>query len=229
MGSCVKIGNVEVGGVKQLSGDDIDKIVAPYRNSCIGVGQINTLLRDLTHLYLDNGYITARVYVPAQDIAGTKALKLVAVEGQLSDIYLDGKPAPGSGMLATAFPGMKGEVANLRDIEQGLDQINRLSSNNAKTAMLPGKGDGTSILNVENTPGHPWHLSAGNSNLGQEQTGYSKSSTSFGYDNLFDLNDQWSFSYDRTGPDYPWHGDGQGRSNSYSANTSIPYGIGHCR
>lgn len=223
-GSCFAIRDIVVEGVKQLSTSDIEKIVAPYRKSCLGAGQINTLLRDLTHLYLDIGYVATRVYVPAQDIAGTKVLKLVAVEGQLSDIYVDGKPAPGSGMIATAFPGMKGQVANLRDIEQGLDQINRLSSNNAKTAMLPGKGDGTSILNVENKPGHSLHLSVGNSNLGQEQTGYSKTSTSVGYDDLFGLNDQWSFSYDHTGPDYPWHGDGQGRSNSYSANTSVPYG-----
>ncbi|NTJ05402.1 ShlB/FhaC/HecB family hemolysin secretion/activation protein, partial [Agrobacterium rhizogenes] len=140
------------------------------------------------------------------------------------DIYINGMPAPGSGMLATAFPGMKGEITNLRDIEQGLDQINRLSSNNAKTAMLPGKTDGTSILNIENKPDHPWHLSFGNSNLGQEQTGYSKSSASVGYDNLFGINDQWNFSYEHSGPDYPWRDDGVGKSNSYSGNVSVPYG-----
>ncbi|MBM7045765.1 ShlB/FhaC/HecB family hemolysin secretion/activation protein [Rhizobium lusitanum] len=223
-GSCFAITHVEVEGVKQFKTAMIGKITAPYTNRCVGVGEINTLLRDLTHLYLDKGFVTSRVYVPAQDIARTKTLRLVAVEGTLSDIYVNGKPAPGSGMLATAFPGMKGEVANLRDIEQGLDQINRLSSNRAKTAMLPGQANGTSILNVENKPDHPWHLSFGNSNLGQEQTGYSRTSTSVGYDNLFGLNDQWNFGYERTGPDYPWRNDGQGRSNSYSGNVSLPYG-----
>ena len=223
-GSCFAITHVEVEGVKQFKAAMINRITAPYTNRCVGVGEINTLLRDLTHVYLDKGFVTSRVYVPAQDIAKTKVLRLVAVEGTLSDIYVNGKPAPGSGMLATAFPGMKSEVANLRDIEQGLDQINRLSSNRAKTAMLPGQANGTSILNVENKPDHPWHLSFGNSNLGQEQTGYSRTSASVGYDNLFGLNDQWNFGYERTGPDYPWRNDGQGRSNSYSGNVSLPYG-----
>jgi len=223
-GPCFAITHVEVEGVTRFPATTVGKITAPYASRCVGVGEINALLRDLTHLYLDKGFVTSRVYVPAQDIAGSRMLRLVAVEGTLSDIYLNGKPAPRSGMLATAFPGMKGEIANLRDIEQGLDQINRLTSNNAKTAMLPGKTDGTSILNIENKPDHPWHLSAGNSNLGQWQTGYSKTSISAGYDNLFDLNDQWNFAYERTGPDYPWRGDGQGNSNSYSGNASIPYG-----
>ncbi|NTH36425.1 ShlB/FhaC/HecB family hemolysin secretion/activation protein [Agrobacterium rhizogenes] len=223
-GPCFAITHVEVEGVKQFSATAIDTVTAPYANRCVGVGEINSLLRDLTHLYLNKGFVTSRVYVPAQDIAGTKVLRLVAVEGTLSDIYINGKPAPGSGMLATAFPGMKGEITNLRDIEQGLDQINRLSSNNAKTAMLPGKTDGTSILNIENKPDHPWHLSFGNSNLGQEQTGYSKSSASVGYDNLFGINDQWNFSYEHSGPDYPWRDDGVGKSNSYSGNVSVPYG-----
>jgi hemolysin activation/secretion protein len=90
--------------------------------------------------------------------------------------------------------------------------------------MLPGKTDGTSILNIENKPDHPWHLSFGNSNLGQEQTGYSKSSATVGYDNLFGINDQWNFSYEHSGPDYPWRNDGLGKSNSYSGNVSVPYG-----
>ncbi|WFU04560.1 ShlB/FhaC/HecB family hemolysin secretion/activation protein (plasmid) [Rhizobium sp. CB3171] len=223
-GPCFQITHVEVEGVKQFPASAIDKVTAPYTNRCVGVSEINGLLRDLTHLYLDKGFVSSRVYVPAQDIAGTKVLRLVAVEGTLADIYINGKPAPGSGVIATAFPGMKGEITNLRDIEQGLDQINRLTSNNAKTAMLPGKADGTSILNIENKPDHPWLLSVGNSNLGEEQTGYSKSSASVGYDNLFGINDQWSFGYERTGPDYPWRDDGQGRSNSYSGNASVPYG-----
>ena len=223
-GPCFEITHVEVEGVKQFSTGAIDKVTASYANRCVGVGEINGLLRDLTHLYLDKGFVSSRVYVPAQDIAKTKVLRLVAVEGTLADIYVNGKPQPGSGVLATAFPGMKGEITNLRDIEQGLDQINRLTSNNAKTAMLPGKTDGTSILNIENKQSHPWHMSLGNSNLGQEQTGYSKSSLNAGYDNLFGINDQWNFGYEHTGPDYPWRNDGHGKSNSYSGNVSVPYG-----
>ncbi|EJN02510.1 ShlB/FhaC/HecB family hemolysin secretion/activation protein [Phyllobacterium sp. YR531] len=231
-GHCFQIQRVVVEGVKQFAPKAIDTVTKPYENKCVGLAEINTLMRDLTYVYLDKGYITSRAYVPEQDIAGTKTLRLIVVEGILSDVYLNGAPLEKyKGVLTTAFPGMKGGIANIRDIEQGLDQINRLASNNAKSAMLPGKADGTSILNVENKSDLiPWHFSIANSNLGQKQTGYSKSSVSFRMDNLFSLNDLIAFSYDHTGPDYPWANDGiwgddeKGKSNSYSGSISIPYG-----
>ena len=223
-GPCFSISHVDVEGVSLLSKAALDPILSPYRNKCIGLADINVLLKDLTNLYMDAGYITSRVYVPEQDIAGTKVLRLVAAEGTLSDIYLNGKPAEYPELLATAFPGMKGRAVNIRDVEQGLDQINRLSSNNAKTSMLPGKEPGASILNVENEPGLPWHFSIANNNLGQKSTGYSRSSISFRMDNLVNLNDLVSLTYEHSGPDYPWPNDGVGQSNSISGSISVPYG-----
>lgn len=223
-GPCFSISHVDVEGVTLLWKAALDPVLTPYRNKCIGLADINVLLKDLTNLYMDAGYITSRVYVPEQDIAGTKVLRLVAAEGTLSDIYLNGKPADYPGLLATAFPGMKGKAANIRDVEQGLDQISRLSSSNAKTSMLPGKEPGASILNVENKPDLPWHFSIANNNLGQKSTGYSRSSISLRMDNLVNLNDLVSLTYEHSGPDYPWPNDGVGQSNSISGSISVPYG-----
>ncbi|WP_051320948.1 ShlB/FhaC/HecB family hemolysin secretion/activation protein [Rhizobium mesoamericanum] len=223
-GPCFAISRVVIEGATKVSRNEIDHLTAPYQERCIGVADISGLLKALTNLYLDKGFVTSRAYVPPQDIAGTQLLKLAVVEGTISDIYLNGKPAERNGALATAFPGMKGRIANIRDVEQGLDQINRLSSNDAKTSMLPGSKQGTSILNVENQPGKPWHVTLANNNLGQESTGYSQSNVSLGFDDFLGLNDLLGFSYGRSGPDYPWGGDGDGHSNSYSGNASIPYG-----
>jgi len=223
-GPCFDISRVEIEGATRLSGAAVGKVTERYDNRCIGVADITALLKAITDLYLDKGFVTSRAYVPPQDIAGTRLLRLVVVEGTISDIYLNGHPVARNGAFATAFPGVKGEVANIRDIEQGLDQINRLSSNDAKTSMLPGKEDGTSILNVENKPAKRWYASISNNNLGQESTGYSQTNVSVGFDDLLGINDQLGFSYGRSGPDYPWDDDGRGRSNSYSVNTSVPYG-----
>ncbi|GGB10570.1 peptide transporter [Brucella endophytica] len=223
-GPCFQIDHVEVEGVTLLPKGMIDPVLKRYQKKCIGLADINGLLKELTFLYVEAGYITSRVYVPEQDIAGTKRLRLVAAEGALSDIYVNGKPAEYPEVVATAFPGMKGRAVNIRDVEQGLDQINRLSSNNAKSSMLPGKEPGSSILNIENKPDKPWHVSLANSNLGQKSTGYSKSSVSLTLDNLVRLNDLLSLTYEHSGPDYPWPDDGVGKSNSISGSFSIPYG-----
>jgi hemolysin activation/secretion protein len=221
---CFDISRVEIEGATSLSAIAVGKVTEHYDDRCIGVADITALLKAITDLYLDKGFVTSRAYVPPQDIAGTGLLRLVVVEGTISDIYLNGQPAERNGSFATAFPGVKGEVANIRDIEQGLDQINRLSSNDVKTSMLPGKEDGTSILNVENKPAKRWYASISNNNLGQESTGYSQTNVSVGFDDLLGINDQLGFSYGRSGPDYPWDDDGRGHSNSYSVNTSVPYG-----
>lgn len=223
-GPCFMVDRVVVDGVRLLPGTALASITDPYRRRCVGIGEINELLRQITHLYLYRGYIASRAYVPEQDIAGTRALRLTVIEGSLSDIYLNGNSAPRSGMLKTAFPGLVGKPANIRDIEQGLDQINRLASSRGTTEMLPGATEGASILNVGVERGAPWHVSVSNSNLGQEQTGLSKSGFTYRHDNLFDLNDLTSFTYEHAGPDYPGNGDGRGHSDSFSGAFSIPYG-----
>ncbi len=225
-GKCFPVRKIVVEGASQFPTGAITRITRPFAGKCVGLAEINTLLHDLTYLYLDKGFITSRVYIPEQDMAKTKLLRLMVVEGTLSDVYLNGKPAPKSGILGTAFPALRGTITNMRDIEQGLDQINRLGSNNAKSAILPGKSDDTSILNVENKPDNPLHFSLANSNLGQKSTGFSKSSASVTADDVLGINDMVSFTYEHSGPDYPWNNDGNpdGKSNSYSGNFSVPYG-----
>ncbi len=98
------------------------------------------MIKKLTKVYLDKGYVTARFYIPDQDIKNSKTLKFVVVEGKLSDIYYNGSPAsPYNYVVWSAFPGLEGHILNMRDIEQGLDQINRLISGHAKSELLPGR------------------------------------------------------------------------------------------
>ena len=224
-GACFEIDQVVVEGAVKLSSRNISHITQPHANSCIGLKEIQSLLRDLTNAYLERGYVTARAYIPVQDIRNSRELKLVIIEGKLGDIYLNGKAvSPYNGVIMSAFPGLNDKPVNMRDVEQGLDQINRLSSNNAKSEMLPGKDAGHTILNVTNQPSKPWHVSLNHDNLGQASTGYARGTVDVRLDNVLKINDLWSFSYQRTGTDYWKDNNAQGSSNSYSGSVSIPHG-----
>jgi hemolysin activation/secretion protein len=223
-GKCFEVLDVELSGATLISTRKFQPLLASYSGKCIGLPDINVLLKEITNLYIDEGFIAARVYIPPQDIAASKTLRIVAMEGSLSDIYLNGQPSKYKTLLTTAFPGLKGRPVNIHDVEQGLDQINRLSSNDAKSSMLPGEENGSTILNIENKPGHPWHFSFTNNNLGQKSTGYSRSSGAFRMDNLVNLNDSFSLNYEHTGSDYPWLENAGGHSNSLSGSVSVPYG-----
>lgn len=221
--TCFPIASVVVAGGDRFA-IRLEAVAAAFKNRCIGTTDINTLLRAITNIYLDHGFITSRAYIPEQDLAQTGILRIQVIEGILEEVRINGKPAHGKTERLTAFPGMERQIANMRDVEQGLDQINRLRSRKAKSEFLPGESEGSSILNVTVEETRPWHIMIGNSNLGQESTGLSKTFAGITYDDLFGLNDILAFNYERSGPDYQRKDDGRGSSNSYSGTFSIPYG-----
>lgn len=224
-GRCFDIDHVTVEGAKKVSVGAIDKITNPYTGHCIGIADIQKIMKDLTNLYLDKGYVTARLYIPPQDIKKSRLLKFVVEEGILSDIYYNGKPvSPYDGVIMSSMPRMKGKVMNMRDVEQGLDQMNRLASNNAKSDILPGKEQGETILNVTNQPNKRWQINLSHDNLGQDSTGFARYNANLTLDNVLKINDLWNFGYQRTQRDYWNDNDLDGNSNSYSGSVSIPNG-----
>lgn len=103
-GPCFDISRVEIEGATRLSAIDLGKMTQRYNNRCIGVADITTLLKAITDIYLDKGFVTSRAYVPPQDVAGTGLLRLVVVEGTISDIYLNGQPSGRNGSFVPLFP-----------------------------------------------------------------------------------------------------------------------------
>lgn len=77
---------------------------------------------------LSRGYITTRVLLPSQDLS-SGILHFELVPGTVSAVRF-ADPAS-RGTLRTAFPGRPGDVLNLRDLEQGLEQLRRVSNQNA--------------------------------------------------------------------------------------------------
>lgn len=64
--------------------------------------------------------------------------------------------------VVMAFPGVKtGWPLNLRDIEEGVDQMNRLPSCDVQIKIEPGGRPGTSLVVIEDSPGKTWRVDAG--------------------------------------------------------------------
>lgn len=185
--ACFKVKSIELRGVTLLSQAEVNTITTQYIGRCLTLNDVNNLVRDVTNRYIDKGYVTTRAAIPQQDLSSGNLVILV-VEGEVEGIEF--KDSGGHGrQLKSAFPGITGSYLNLRDIEQGLDQMNRLPSNNARMELVPGKKPGTSRIVVENDHDKTWRFSAGFDNSGQDSTGRNQFLVSFGKDNLLDLND----------------------------------------
>lgn len=222
--ACFPIRSISVDGNQQLEASVLKSAVARFEGRCLGLSGMNEVLKTLTLLYVKKGYVASRAFLPEQDLS-TGRLSVKIVEGRLEAIVETGKGArPGN--LATAFPGLIGKPVKLPVIEQGLDQIKRLSSRKAKIDLQPGKERGDSILAVTIERGRPWSGSVTMDNQGSPSTGLYETKLAVGYDDLLGLNDQWQLSYQRSMERNPLYFDSDDRnSNAVSISASIPYGL----
>ncbi|WP_163836261.1 ShlB/FhaC/HecB family hemolysin secretion/activation protein [Spartinivicinus ruber] len=207
---CVKINKVKFKSVTLIAKQYQQKLVNGYEFTCLTAKKINQLLLDITRYYIESGYITSRPLKPIID--EDTNLVVPIVEGKISEV----EPATGNAInINTAIPNLYKDVFNIRDLEQGLDQVNRLTSNDVTVELAPGKAFGTSKLVVNNTDEKQWHLyiSADNYNEGRDS-----GSISFSYDNLLGLNDNLFLNWRHQ----LWYAEQDNESKSI--NWSVPYG-----
>lgn len=195
-GVCRDINEIVLTGVTLLPESVQKKLVAPYLNKCIYAQDIEKLLSEILKEYMDRGYISVRPYIQAQDLSKGK-LEILIVEGKVESLILDDGDK-GSVNLTTAFPFVKGKPLNLRDIEQGLDQINRLASNDAKMEVSPGKEAGSSIVTIVNKPSFPLSISGSMDNMGSLSTGRHQGAVTVGFDHPLYLNDFLTYTRKQT-------------------------------
>lgn len=157
-----------------------------YAGRCIGREGINLIVKRLSSRIIAQGYITTRVGIPEQNLTGGE-LTLVLVPGVIRAIrFADAKQ---TGSWKTAFPIRPGDLLNLRDIEQGLEQMKRIPSQDVDINIVPGEAPGESDIVLTLKQGKPWKLTASLDDSGATATGRQQGAVNFSYDNLFGLND----------------------------------------
>ncbi len=221
--ACIQINTVSATGITLLQIRAVNEVISEFEGKCLGLSDLNNILKQLTFLYVEKGYITSRAFLPEQDLADG-SLEIVVVEGRLESIVLDGEPDAHKSQINTAFPNLVGKPVNLRDIEQGLDQLNRLRSNNAKIELEAGQKPGSSVLQVLRNKSKTWYGTVGFDNLGSSSTGEYQSRIDLGFEDILQLNDQWNFRYQRSMDRHLLYFDDVPSSDTYTGSFSVPYG-----
>lgn len=218
-GQCFDVKTIELKDATILSEKEKNKLIAPHLNSCMDIAAINQLMREITNYYFDKGYITTRVAVPQQDL-NDGSLELLVVEGRIEEIILNENTWRDKLQVKTAFPFPHGKILNLRDIEQALDQFNRLLSSNATMQLEPGSKDGYSKIIITDDAQLKNRVSFGFNNSGQSSTGKNRATFIANHDNILGLGDYLSFGYNKDTAD-----DGGELGNEVlSGQLAIPFG-----
>ncbi|HHM9057540.1 TPA: two-partner secretion system transporter TpsB1, partial [Pseudomonas aeruginosa] len=213
---CFEIRRIELEGAGHLGESARRQLLAPYQGRCLGVGQLNALLKAVTDHYLDRGYVTTRAYLPQQDLA-SGTLRIIVVEGRLEGLDSSALASPRE--LAMSFPGRTGELLDLRELEQLVDQLSRLPSRQAQLELVPGSEVGGSRVRLKGERDKPWRVSATRNNDGDVSTGEQQMGLGLDWDSPLGLADQLNLRANRDAVTDRWR-----HSDSQSLFYSLPWG-----
>lgn len=189
-GTSFYIKQIQLDGVpKELS--FLNKIARKHEQKHVTVSDITNIRNAFQRKLLDKGYVTSQVYIPEQNLnAGT--LQFMVMPGRVEDIRYGDSSAHGP--WRTAFPVRPGDILNIRDVEQGLEQMKRVSSQSVTMKLLPGTSVGTSIIELSIKQDKPVHGSISIDNSGLESTGVYQGSFTSSFDQVFRANDTFTMS-----------------------------------
>ena len=188
-----------------------------YAGQCVGKQGLDVMVKGLSQVILSRGYVTTRVLVPEQDLS-SGTLKLALVPGVIRQLrFADPKMR---GTWRSAFPDRGGDLLNLRDLEQGLEQMKRVSSQDVSMQIVPTDipGESDVVLDVKRTK--PWTVVASVDNSGTRATGKLQGNLSLGIDNPLGLNDIFNVGVNQ---DLEL-GDRRLGSHGWNGSYSVPWG-----
>lgn len=168
--------------------------------ACIGSEGINVLLRRIQNRLIDAGYVTTRVVVEPQDLR-SGVLVLTVIPGKVGRIQLQDQsaiPFATRGTLWFAMPMSQGDMLNVRNIEQGLENLKRVPSADANMELVPSENVGETDIVISYKQTLPFHLTLGVDDSGSKATGRLQGSATFSWDNVLTLNDMFYISGTRS-------------------------------
>ncbi|PRC90619.1 ShlB/FhaC/HecB family hemolysin secretion/activation protein [Solimicrobium silvestre] len=210
----------KIAGASELALDPFffaQEYLQQYKNVCVGKDGLNLIIKRLTNLILQKGYSTTRVGISEQDLS-TGVLTLTLVPGLIHSIHFTDSSSYGT--WRNAFPTGPGKLLNLRDLEQGLEQMKRVPFQDVDMQIVPTDEAGESdvILNTNRTKA--WKLTATLDNSGAKGTGQLQAGGNFSLDNLFGLSDLFNIGINT---DADRKGDQRG-TNGHNLYYSLPFG-----
>ena len=163
----------------------------PYERQKIGVKGLSLLAEKLNTRLKHRGFITSRVILPEQNIA-RKCVVFKVLPGYIEEIkFADNEKY---GTWRNAFPCAPGDILNVYDLDQGLEQMKQVPCQNVKMNLEPGTAPGKSIVFLEVTRAKPWSFGISWDDSGLAATGKHQGAAHFSAYNPTGLNDVLSVS-----------------------------------
>ncbi len=190
---------------------------------CLGAESVALLIKRVQNAVIARGYVTTRVLAGPQDLK-SGVLTLTLIPGRIRNIRFTSESSL-RGNLWTAVPAKPGDILNLRDVEQALENFKRVPTAEADIQIEPASGadaqPGQSDLVISYRQAMPFRVSVFADNSGSKATGKYQGGLTLSYDNWWTLNDLFYLSLNR---DLGGGMDGARGSYGNTAHYSVPFG-----
>ncbi|MFC5921673.1 ShlB/FhaC/HecB family hemolysin secretion/activation protein, partial [Neisseria weixii] len=201
---------------------------------CLGAQGINHIMTLAQNAVIDRGYTTTRILAAPQDLNSGK-LELTVFPGRIGQIRFDESHAAETHVgritaFQNEFPSASDGLLNLRDLEQGLENLKRIPTAEADIQIMPSeKADVSDVVVQWRQRPLPYRLTLGFDNSGSKATGRYQGNVTFSADNPLGLSDLFYASYNRdlgtrsAETDSDAH-TAKGGTNGYAFHYSVPFG-----
>ena len=186
---------------------------------CLGAQGVSLLIKRAQDALTARGFVTSRILAEPQDLKSGE-LTLTVLPGRLRAVRF-----ASTGEVRTtarnAVPAAPGDILNLRDVEQALENFKRVPTAEADIQIEPGELPGQSDLVVSYKQAFPLRLSLAADDSGSKGTGKYQGSATLSVDNPLGLNDLLyvSFTGDLGGGE-----EGARGTRGQTVHYSVPFG-----
>lgn len=165
---------------------------------CFGGEGIGILMKQIQNRIIEKGYVTTRVVTQPQDLR-SGVLELTVIPGKVGNtLVTDSGDVPRFTRLQalTGLTFSKGELLNVRDIEQSLENLKRVPTADANIEILPNDTEiGVSDIKIRYQQAVPFRLNLALDDSGSTATGKYQATGTFSFDNIFSANDLFYTSF----------------------------------
>jgi len=201
----VQIKNFQFSGNKLLTDQELQSIVAKWKNKPLTFDDLQNVIADIQEYYSSKNRIV-KALLPEQEIKdGIVSIKIV--EGVLGDVVVEQKsqkPRMAAETVKKYFKGEKDSVyIDTKDLQRKIFILNDLPGVNAIGTYEQGKKEGESNfkVTVEDTPFFKGELAA--ANFGSKSTGSNQAIANVSFNNISGIGDLFSVNgIKSSGSDY---------------------------
>ncbi|NJN21247.1 MAG: ShlB/FhaC/HecB family hemolysin secretion/activation protein, partial [Leptolyngbya sp. RL_3_1] len=147
----IVVNQFRVVGSTVFSDAELAAVLAPFVDRPLSFGELLAASRQVTELYVSNGYVTTGAFIPAGQVIDGGVVTIQVVEGRLAEIDIDGlqrlNPDYVRSRIATATP----QPLNIQTLLETLQilQLNPLiESLSAELVATPNPGENNLLVTV---------------------------------------------------------------------------------